>query len=456
MDSQAESEPDEPAEETTRAGGRRTSVRRGARRGSTRDDSDDVSGLLGAARAEESERGRRRGSRRGPDDADAVASAREEKYRPSGGERRGSERGQAAGDAGGAGGAGGELGDGCTIWVAGIPDEWSKGPAKLTTFFSTYGKVVSVTVRRKAADAPGGPPRSWALLTFAEVDQADGCVAAGRKAQVKVPVDRGGAEPEMLRLQLKPAKVERELQKTDTGALQAIQKQQASQLLAATKIQAAMRGRLGRSRRRPKAGSVASAAASASRGKRRSSSTTEHAADDGWDSQNQELDDGCTLWVGGIPPEYTKGPAKITHLFTASFGDVVSVTIRKKDSDDEGGPRSWALLTFKKRSSAARCIDAGRKGDLFAPVGEDVVPLQVKRSRVGAELQKPATGALQAIQRQQLATIQAATKIQAIMRGRRSRRERDGTKDEKRSRRTSKSEHGDHGRRSRRSSSIKD
>ena len=124
----------------------------------------------------------------------------------------------------------------CTVWVGGIPNTCVKGPAALTSVFSDFGKVMSVTVRRKE-----GELKNWAFITF--VDAVG--MAAALENEVRVPGDTG----KEVRLTVKEAKVDKELQKSSTGALAGMWADQERKIEAVVRIQAAMRGRKTRNQR---------------------------------------------------------------------------------------------------------------------------------------------------------------------------------------------------------------
>ena len=252
-----------------------------------------------------------------------------------------------------------------------MPDEFAKGPARLTAFFSAYGQVLSVTVRKKPPDAPGAPPRSWALLTYKLPAEASACLAASKKKDgVRVPTAADGERPgDTVRLAIKAAQLEKQLRKKDTGALAAIGQQQAAQLAAAVKIQAAMRGRLNRTKKgggggggggggRSRRESSGSGSSSGSRSRRSSSEKSGGGGGEGG-GQARGLDDGSTLWVGGLPDEFAKGPAQLSSLLTAEYGAVLSATVRKKPVGEDGAHKSWALVTFRNETAAGRCLANG-------------------------------------------------------------------------------------------------
>eukprot|EP01050_Picozoa_sp_SAG11_P021775 SAG11_NODE_3948_length_2137_cov_1.251717_3_plen_423_part_00 len=324
-------------------------------------------------------------------------------------ERRG---GQASG-----GGEGG-LDDGATLWVGRVPEEWAKGPAKLRSLFCEWGEVLSVTVRRKESESGGGVPKSWALLTYEQPAQAQACLAASKStAGIQTPTSAGP-----VRLVLRTARLESELAKRQTGALAAISQQQQRQLAAAVKIQAAMRGRLGRvgKSRRPskRRGSVeAERHGSGERSRRRSNHKRAANEKTARAAAPPALDAGTTVWIGCLPDEFAMGPAKLSKLLGV-HGAVLSLTVRRKAAGVDGAPKSWALATFDSDEAAARCLGSARRGKLCAPVGDVAHVLEAKPAKIARELQKQGTGALASIQAQQERQLIAAVKIQAAMRGR--------------------------------------
>ena len=121
-------------------------------------------------------------------------------------------------------------GSATTVWVGGLPENCADDPAALTDALKAFGKVLSVTVRRKP-----GHCKSWAFATF--VDQAS-CVQAASTGSITVADGAGKAVP----LSLKSAKVDKELKKEGTGALATMWAGQEQKIAAATRIQAMVRG----------------------------------------------------------------------------------------------------------------------------------------------------------------------------------------------------------------------
>ena len=121
--------------------------------------------------------------------------------------------------------------------------------------------------------------------------------------------------------------------------------------------------------------------------------------------------------MGGIPDTCVRGPAALTKAFS-EFGAVLSVTVRRK----EGDKKNWAFVTFCDAPSMAAALvsDVAVTGD----GGEEVVVLRVKEAKVDKELKKKGTGALAGMWADQSRKIEAAVKIQAVMRGKASRNNR--------------------------------
>eukprot|EP01044_Picomonas_judraskeda_P008835 COSAG03_NODE_1034_length_4987_cov_5.503069_6_plen_185_part_00 len=94
-----------------------------------------------------------------------------------------------------------------TVWVGGLPINCADDPAALTDALKAFGKVLSVTVRRKP-----GYCKSWAFATFAE--QAS-CLQAVGSGSITVEDSAG----EAVAVTLKAAQVDEELKKDGTGAL---------------------------------------------------------------------------------------------------------------------------------------------------------------------------------------------------------------------------------------------
>ena len=94
-----------------------------------------------------------------------------------------------------------------TVWVGGLPINCADDPAALTDALKAFGKVLSVTVRRKP-----GYCKSWAFATF--VDQAS-CMQAVSSGSISLEDSAG----EAVAVTLKAAQVDKELKKDGTGAL---------------------------------------------------------------------------------------------------------------------------------------------------------------------------------------------------------------------------------------------
>jgi hypothetical protein len=133
----------------------------------------------------------------------------------------------------------------------------------------------------------------------------------------------------------------------------------------------------------------------------------------------------CTIWIGGIPSSLVAGGAdlarrKVKQLFD-EFGQVLSVTIRQKSSDESTSGRahpSWALLTFGNALSVKRAVETG----VTARVKGQEIALRVKAADLGQQLQRPETGQLAHVWHKQATAIQAAIRIQQAVRQRKQQR----------------------------------
>jgi hypothetical protein len=115
--------------------------------------------------------------------------------------------------------------------VGNIPEELAASDEPLMRVFRAYGKVLTVTIRRKKSTA-NGENKSWALVTFTDAQGLD-------KALASPTVVEGDAGQEVV-LVTKIADVKGELQKETTGALAKIWATQKKD--AAVQIQKAIRG----------------------------------------------------------------------------------------------------------------------------------------------------------------------------------------------------------------------
>ena len=115
----------------------------------------------------------------------------------------------------------------------------------------------------------------------------------------------------------------------------------------------------------------------------------------------------CTIWCGGIPQsmiQSEKSEAMLTEVF-AKYGDVVSVTIRRKP-----GNKSWAFVTFCLPDSVEKCF--GRLTTIEDEDGQ-VYELAVKAADVDKKLKNGATGALSSMWNNQV--IQVKDSMQTPM-----------------------------------------
>lgn len=61
----------------------------------------------------------------------------------------------------------------------------------------------------------------------------------------------------------------------------------------------------------------------------------------------------CTVWVGNVPSEIASN-SKLKGLFEHKFGEVETVTVRKKETP----ARSWAFVTFLEPDSMTECLES--------------------------------------------------------------------------------------------------
>jgi hypothetical protein len=328
-----------------------------------------------------------------------------------------------------------------TVWIGKIPENCADGPSALTDALGVFGKVLSVTVRRKPGDC-----KSWALATFLDKKAAK---AATMRAGLLVR----DAVGKQVKLTIKGAKVDQELNKENTGALASMWASQEQKVAAAVRIQAAMRGSIsrkragkagggagggaprrrrsstesevgggGRRRRssvesdagstgggRRRRSSVESDASSAGSGRRRRTSVAEKVVDTDADAHGSSVEAELTVWVGGLPESCAGNASALTTVLT-TFGKVLSVTIRRKP----GHRASWALASFVEKSAADKAI---ARGGVEVRDGVEKVTLVIKKVKIDAELRKKGTGALAATWANQEQKIAAAIRIQAVMRG---------------------------------------
>jgi hypothetical protein len=148
---------------------------------------------------------------------------------------------------------------GRTVWVGAVPASCCEHDSpELKRAFEIFGKVQSVTVRRK-----DGECKSWALVTYAQREAATSAVGAAAHEGVHVTDSASTSESGMAampgqvsrgragvgkrcKLVVRQAKINTELSKPETGALGRMWANQERQLLAAMKIQAVARGMLRR------------------------------------------------------------------------------------------------------------------------------------------------------------------------------------------------------------------
>ena len=112
--------------------------------------------------------------------------------------------------------------------------------------FTDFGKVISVSVRKKPD--PKDNYKSWGLVTFADKKDAKKVLRAD--VIVPTPENRGEWRREAT-LVTKVAKVNEELNKPDTGSLAVTWKSQENRIVAAKKIQEAVRLRRAQKKANP-------------------------------------------------------------------------------------------------------------------------------------------------------------------------------------------------------------
>ena len=108
-----------------------------------------------------------------------------------------------------------------TVWVGDIPEDIADSPQALSEALRVFGKVLSLTVRKKPGDC-----KSWALATFVEVHAARTATSRAR-----LVFKDGGGQP--VKVQIRTSKVDQELNKEGTGALAATWASQEQKLEAA-------------------------------------------------------------------------------------------------------------------------------------------------------------------------------------------------------------------------------
>lgn len=84
-------------------------------------------------------------------------------------------------------------------------------------------------------------------------------------------------------------------------------------------------------------------------------------------------DESCTLWVGSIPESHVAEDCIYDLL--SEFGDILSVTLRVKPSDEYEGDakRSWAFVTFDDTESVTKAISTGDHECTAHPSFEDLL-----------------------------------------------------------------------------------
>ena len=142
--------------------------------------------------------------------------------------------------------------------------------------------------------------------------------------------------------------------------------------------------------------------------------------------------DSVTLWLGGLPDELLGSEEEEARAFVAQlcgqFGAVLAASVRLKPDKPRG---SWALVTYEKSGAVQLAVARG----ITAAVDGEEVELRVVAADVEQELQKRDTtgylgtgflgtaGYLAHIDHVHTERRrQAATKIQAVQRGRAQRR----------------------------------
>jgi hypothetical protein len=289
----------------------------------------------------------------------------------------------------------------------------------LTAALTVFGKVLSVTVRKK-----DGHRASWALASFVEKSAADHAV---EKGGVEVR-DRG----KKVWLEIKKAQFDSELKKRQTGALASTWAAQEQKIVAATRIQAVLRGSISRKRSQQKQTRRRSSSEKTNEApaRRRSSAEREDtdvkpknsvrrgsvksrsmrrrrdSVDEAVVEEDDEVAPGSatTVWVGGLPENCADDPAVVTDALKV-FGQVLSVTVRAKP----GHCKSWAFATFVDQASHAQAASAGSL--TVADGAGKAVTLTLKAAKVDKELKKEETGALATMWAGQEQKLVAATPI---------------------------------------------
>lgn len=107
-------------------------------------------------------------------------------------------------------------------------------------------------------------------------------------------------------------------------------------------------------------------------------------------------DEACTLWVGSIPESHVTEDCMYDLL--GKFGDIVSVTLRVKPSEEYDGDRnrSWAFVTFADPAAVTQAVSTGvhifGRSSMLQSSGAEGHPLRLKAANVSSELRKKAGG----------------------------------------------------------------
>ena len=241
----------------------------------------------------------------------------------------------AAGKAGSAGASG-------TLHVGGIQGE-IEDEAKLEKLFGQFGAVETVTLRRRRE----GKKVSWALVSYCEAES----VARALKAHEALSKSHD----------LVVRMVDAEQAQGSTGAMSQVMQRHESKFTALAKQRREQR----EAAAAKSASNATTASAGSSSGEQQEMTLSEKARLRKLEKQRQGTADPepkaasghagieRTLHVGGIQGEI-EDEAKLEELF-GQFGTVEKVTLRRRR---EGKKVSWALVTYREATSAARATAA--------------------------------------------------------------------------------------------------
>eukprot|EP01052_Picozoa_sp_SAG31_P014716 SAG31_NODE_924_length_10963_cov_4.339286_4_plen_294_part_00 len=202
-----------------------------------------------------------------------------------------------------------------TVWVGGIPEE-AANEASLRAAFADFGLIMVVTVRVKTT-AMFGPNKSWAFVRF---EQRESAIEA-QASLVNVSAPDGDVS---LKVTDNQAVATMGSSKGAMGSVWAEQQQE----VAFTKMERLNRLAIHRY------------------------TSGDGTQSDDLSSDEEDVEDpSTTVWVGGIP-ESSASEEKMRSAF-ASFGEVLVVTVRVKETAKHGPNKSWAFVRFAEEESAA-------------------------------------------------------------------------------------------------------